>query len=448
MSAKRTWFRVHSFTGVITGLLLFVICWSGTFAVLSYELEWLVTPELRVDPEGEHVSWSAIINAVEQAYPSSEVSLLETPPYERSATRALVSLTGQPSRWVYVDPYSARILGDASGFNIEQFFRTFHYSFFQGDFGFYLICSLAITLLISLIAAMVFYKRWWRRFFRLPHGQGRTFWSDLHRTAGLWAIWFVLIISVTGAWYLYEWAQYELGLGKISYAGTDAEYALHVVPSPESALQARSVSLDALVGRVSSVRPELAVGSIRFRDDGAVYVDGQARHLLVRDRANQIHLDRNTGEVLYTQTPQDYSLYWRWSDTADPLHFGDFGGLWSKVIWFLFGLVLCGLILTGTWLHARRLARASGPSRHRWPGTGAAIVVSLGVLVASIPFGIEEIRSSGTQVAGVQHFPDLAYGVVAVIIGWIALTLTIISGWVWLLWRAPSISTVRKPSRR
>jgi len=89
---------------------------------------------------------------------------------------------------------------------------------------------------------------------------------------------------------------------------------------------------------------------------------------------------------------------------ADPLHFRDFGGLTTKLIWFVFGLALSGLCLSGVWLRVQRLRIRSG-ARHRWPVDGA------------------------------QRLPDIATGVAVFIGGWLALTLAIIGVWVRLLWR-------------
>ncbi len=430
----RAWFRVHSFTGVITGLLLFVICWSGTFAVIANELDWLVTQEARVEAGGQPQSWGVIVEAVGAAYPAAEINLLQSPLYAGSVARVRVDLTNQRLVWVYVDPYTGEVQGARSFFNVQRFFRSFHMSLFLPDVGLYLVSLLGVTMLVSLAAALAFYKRWWQRFFKLPRGRGRAFWSETHKLAGLWSVWFLLVIGLTGVWYLFEMARMDFGDGKVSFAGA-SKFAMHSISAPVSDPALPPLPLDVLVDRASELRPDLTIRHILLSDDTAVF-QGQAGHFLVRDRANQLHLDRRTGALLYAQTPQDYSLYWRWSDTADPLHFGDFGGLWSKAVWFVFGLILSGLILTGTWLHAQRLAReAVERSRHRWPGTAAAVLVSLAVLAAAAASGLVEARRYGPMIDGVQRFPEIAPGVAATILGWTGVTLAIIGVWTFLLWR-------------
>jgi len=448
---KRNWFRVHSFTGVITGLMLFVICWSGTFAVLSHELDWLATPEARVTHEqGEAASWGTIRAAVENEYPAAEIVLLDAPLYSRSAARVLVNLPEQDSVWVYVNPYTAEVQGALGYFNIQRFFRSLHYSLFVPGIagipvGLYLVSIFSITMLTSLVAALYFYKRWWTRFFRFKRGGGRVLWSELHKTAGLWSIWFVLVIGVTGVWYLYEAIQ----PGPVNYVGPPPGGIVEP-PAPSSDPALPMLPLDRVIEKARAAWPALEINTVGhgWYSPGAdtFYLEGQAGFPLVRDRANQVHLDPRTGEVLWQSGAADLPLYWLWSNMADPLHFGDFGGLWSKAVWFVFGLILCGLILTGTYLHSKRLIQeAGGRTRHRWPGTGAAISVSLLVLAASAPFGFSEAREYyGPTVDGVKQLPTLAPGVKAVIIGWVALTLTIIAGWVWMLWNAPAVRSVKK----
>jgi uncharacterized iron-regulated membrane protein len=62
-----------------------------------------------------------------------------------------------------------------------------------------------------------------------------------------------------------------------------------------------------------------------------------------------------------------------------PLHTGDFGGIWIKLIWFFFGLILSMMVLSGLliWTKRTALATANALKRsHKQPRVQAATEVS------------------------------------------------------------------------
>ena len=427
----RAWFRIHSFAGVVTGLLLFVICWSGTFAVISKELDWLATPEMRVSPVDTRVTWGAMQQAVEDAYPGANVRWITAPLNRWAAAEVVAVIPDYGGARVYVDPYTGAVRGRTSFFNTRQFFYKVHYNLFLSEFGAYLVAAFAIMLGASLVSALVFYKRWWTRFLRFPSRKGLR-WSDLHKLGGLWSLWFVLIIALTGFWYLFERGFGDLG-GPLNYVG-NPPHGVVQVPTATTEAFPTPLSIDCAIAVANAAWPELNVKVMAhgfYTDrDHLLYLEGQEGFSMLRDRANQIHIDRNTGEILWRNDSSDLPPYWILSNMADPLHFGNFAGIWSKLIWFVFGLVLSGLVLTGTWLHARRLARdPSGGAHHRWPATGAALIATLVLLVASVWFGVHDASNLGLIVEGVRGWPDMAPGAVALIMGWVILTFALIAGW-------------------
>ncbi len=428
----RRWFRVHSFTGVITGLLLFMICWSGTFATLAHEFDWLVTPQARVTPSGEPQGWASLVAAVRARFPDSQVKRVEAPLYRRSAAEFIVDRPRQERVRVYVNPYTAEVQGQASHLNLWRFFRSFHRRFFMqpAAAGVLLVSAFGITLLISGVAALFFYKRWWRRFFRFKPRRGPVFWSELHKTGGLWSLWFVVLMGITGTWYGLEYTR-----------AFDRIFERSPPPQPIEARADETVlPFSRLMSTAREARPDLAISQIALPGGlagMALGVRGQADDILVRDRVNQVAVDAYSGEVVLNSTAADLNAYERWIHTVDPLHFGDFGGLWSKGVYFVFGLALCGLVLTGTYLHARRLVRRGGRAgRHHWQGTLTAVALSLAVLVAAIPFGFHEARTFyGPELEGKPQLPELLPGVRYFLIGWIALTALLVLFWTLLLAR-------------
>ncbi len=433
-NGARRWFDWHSWIGIFSGLLLFIICWGGSFAVLSEEIDWLLTPAMRVAPSGEPAALADIAEVAQATFPSAKLVAVLKPPYRNFAAVAVMATERRETRLVFVDPYRRAVTGDVPALNVGRFFRSFHEDFFGLlGAGKYLVCLFALPLILSLATALVFYKRWWRRFFELKIGKGvRAFWSSAHKVAGLWSLWFVALIAFTGFWYLYEHVRFHLIDGKFAYVDS---YPLAVHALPPLKIGAQPVlPFRALLDTARQARPDLAIRIVYPDRNGYFYVEGQAGDVLVRDRANKIFLDPRDGTVLHSQRASDLSIYWRWSDMADPLHFGNFAGLPSKIIWFTFGLALSGLCLTGAWLHVKRLERDTRNAS--WQGSVLAGVISLLPPLLTVPSFWYALHIAGPLQDGRRLPADLPLATSLFLAGWAVLTLAIMASWIWFLLRA------------
>jgi uncharacterized iron-regulated membrane protein len=287
----------------------------------------------------------------------------------------------------YVNPFTAQVTGQTSYFNVQRFFRSLHMCLFDPGSrgaGYYFVMAFSLVLVASLVTSLMFYKRWWQRFLAWKaHHNRRAFWSDAHKLAGLWSLWFIALMAITGIWYLIEFA----GLG-FAYA------ELQPVERPASQ---RVLSTNELVARAQQIWPGFTPTQVYlpggYYGDVAVF-HGDDGSLLVRDRANALMLNAFDGSPVHVRTATALGWPARWVDTADPLHFGNFGGLLTQALWFIFGLLLSALCLTGAYLHVQRQRRHHEHVPRHIAVTSASVASTIVLTVATIG-AVQEISRYG-----------------------------------------------------
>lgn len=360
---RRAWFDWHSWVGLNLSLLMAFVVFTGTLATVATELDWLANPAKRAaaPADGAPVSAGTMLANFGQAYPGARPTRLILP-RESWVAPELVAVDADGERFrVFFDPTSGAVQGTGRWFTWQRFLREAHrHLMLPLQIGLTVVAMLSLPLLVSLVSSMYVYKRWWRGFFLLPRRpvsasgsngadkkSKRRFWGDLHRLAGVWSLWFVLLMGVTGTWYLAE----HLGLDA-SLPALATKARQHEGPR---LLDSKPRKLDDMLARAKSAYPELNVRSILLDAyGGAVVLQGQADAVLVRDRANHAAFDGHSGELIDLRRGENLDLHNRISEAADPLHFGDLGGPLTRYIWAAFGVAMTTLSLTGVYLFGLR----------------------------------------------------------------------------------------------
>lgn len=280
---RSLWWVVHSWIGLKLSIFLTFILATGTLAVFAHEIDWLVTPSMRVSPRPEPIaSWGALADAVTRAAPQARLQTLYAPIDPWFAAEAWVSHgKGAPER-IFVDPWTAEVTGRHGWANVHRFLRQVHrHLMLPTKIGIPLVSSLALLLMLSLISGIVTYKKWWRGFFRAPRGgDTRRLTGDLHRLVGLWSLWFIALIALTGIWYLVE----TLG----------GNASMPEMPQVAAGTPPVGARLDRLVAIARRSDPKLDIREIRFTPEHGVILLGQSSAWLVRDRANGAAIDPAT----------------------------------------------------------------------------------------------------------------------------------------------------------
>ncbi|MDN3689528.1 PepSY-associated TM helix domain-containing protein [Cyclobacterium jeungdonense] len=352
---KKTLFQIHSWIGIKLSILFFIVCFSGTLATLSNEMDWLFYPGIRASGSGERVSYNKMVDEVQKTYPNGSITYWVMPKEPYLNDIVYVNKDGQ-RHYVFVDPYSGQVKGTTT-VTFQRFFRDFHYYLFMPFYqiGYFMVLVFAFLLAISLTTALIFYKKWWRKLFELKSSNGKlVLFRSLHRLVGLWAIPFLLVFSLTGIWYFVE----RTNLGGVSDTSNPVAPTLENEKSgiAETVPLSYHLDYDKAAQMAQEAIPGLQIKGIVPTNQASnpVYIRGTSHVPLVRNRANRVYLDPLSYQPVMVQKAEEIPLVMYFNDIADPIHFGNWGGLATKITWFFGGLALSGLVLSGIWIALKR----------------------------------------------------------------------------------------------
>lgn len=382
----------HSLVSMFFLLILMFMFVTGTLSVFGREIDWLVTAEQRVavQPEGKG-AFGAVYDAVEASYPEAQQLAILRLPGARFADQVTVTFAGQGRSLVYVDPYRAKVQGAGPIDNLKLTLRELHRGLSSKQRKVQFVVSLmTIPLAVMLVTSVMLHPKFYRSLFRLPRrgARRRAILGDLHRLIGAWSVVFLTVLVLTSAEFMIE----LIGIGPNFYPSFAEPALAGAAPLPEGFTGA---DLDRAVAQAATILPGLDVSDIVLPAVAGepLAIRGNLTAPMVRSSANSVNFDPATLTLRGAYRAETSGAPLWLFEAMRVLHYGSFGGLTSRIFWFVFGLGLSVLTALGALIYAERLTFMSErsdkyPRRtrrgHIWAGMGLGKWVGLALFAATL----------------------------------------------------------------
>ena len=367
---KKIFRQIHLWLSVPFGLIIALICFSGAMLVFENEVVELTRHELYYVKKVETVPLSVdrLLEEVELTLPDS-VSVTGISIFPDPERTWQVNLSRPHRASMYVDPYTGEIKGkyERPAFFVTMFrlHRWLLDSMRAEDgvfWGKMIVGFSTLLFVVVLISGIVI---WWPRTRKalknslsISVGRGfRRFWYDLHVAGGMYALFFLLAMALTGLTWSFGW--YRTGFYKVfgvevQQGGAHGGAARR--GGRGSGQSGKNASHSSSYVCWQQVYEQLALNNPGYKQ--ITLSDGVA-NVSFNTFGNQRASDRYTFNprsgkidevVLYKDAEKAGKIRgWIYS-----VHVGSWGGMLTRLLTFIAALIGATLPLTGYYLWIKR----------------------------------------------------------------------------------------------
>lgn len=358
---------IHLWLGIGSGIIIFIICLSGTILVFQEEIEDMFAEEVVLTGKDLPVkSLEELKNSIGAAglgqlnsitVPSEKVGFYEarikTSPQDRRGTTYLVN------------PHTAEVLPQPESAASEFMFSMFklhRWLLLDSSIGRPIVGIATIIFMILSLSGLIlwFPRKWrWRNFKQGFKIKTRANWKrinhDLHNTLGFYSLLLIVIMGLTGLCWSFEWYREAAGdlIGtRIFNRGGGPQF------NPEPVSEEDLASLDRIYEATQEEFNYEGEVSIGLPGEGSpVYSIRKYKESAFSPViANSLVLDKS-GKVLHKEMFEDKPLNVQIASLIKPIHLGEIYGTFSKVLYFIACLIATSLPVTGTIIWINKLGK-------------------------------------------------------------------------------------------
>lgn len=358
MTISRTqWLTLHRWIGAALALLLAIQGLTGASLMFRDEIERVIHPELVVGARPARVTVQAMVDTVRATHPDATIASAK---FAQEADRAVLfklkAKHGGTPILTAVSPYSGAVVRDGGlGDWPTEWLFMLHDQLLAGPIGETLIGLEGFGLLFMAITGPLI---WWpargrfRQGFRVRlDGSHDLRWRTLHRAVGAVAAIVLAVSALTGV--LLVWKD-PLRDVLQTMMTVERKPSPIVVEQDDRAM----LPLDTLVRSAQASHGATPLRQLRFSSGGrvvAVYLDGD--RTLRPDGTTQVYFNAYSGIELADYVSGTKPAASEFIDWLYPVHVGLWGGIATRILLVLTGLILSGLSMSGVWLWWSRASR-------------------------------------------------------------------------------------------